>query len=370
MKYKSINRLTFSVIVPIVLLFFLFVFSQGHTINKGTDSEQKSGTNCVRNTDAVTYKQKGAHIFGDIDSLNFKPLTRNNIEWVTLVAWSSQDDYDSPYVGHHNGDSLMILKRDSTWIKRIELVRNLGFKVFVKPHVWISNPSDGKWRSDVYPTNEENWKSWKKSYREFIIRYAKIAQQGNAEMFCVGTEFSRLSVEKPEYWKDLIQEVRSVYSGKITYAANWYKEFEKITFWDELDFIGIQAYFPLTRNENPTVEQISNGWNKHLPTIEAVYQKYNRKVLFTEMGYKSTSNSAIKPWEWIEYTPNANKPLSNETQANCYEAFFNTVWKKEWMAGVHIWQMRCDYVPRPGKENLDFTPRGKPAESIIAKGFE
>lgn len=209
-----------------------------------------------------------------------------------------------------------------------------------------------------------------KSYRDFILRYADLAEQAQAEMFCIGTEFSRLSVEKPLFWKSLIRDVRLIYSGKLTYAANWYNEFEKITFWEDLDYIGIQAYFPLAKNKYPTVKQISKGWKKHLPTIKSVYKKYQRKILFTELGYKSTADSAISPWEWMDNPYSDHKTFSAETQANCYEAFFNTVWGKEWFAGVHIWSVRSnDAESAKGRNNLDFTPLGKPAESVIAKGF-
>jgi hypothetical protein len=211
---------------------------------------------------------------------------------------------------------------------------------------------------------------WKKNYREFILHYARIAEKNDVELFCVGVELSKLSTKKSEFWKNLIKDVRKIYSGKITYAANWYDEYEKITFWKDLDYIGIQAYFPLVKNNSPSVDQISKGWKKHMRAIESIHNKYNRKVLFTEMGYKSTADSAIKPWEWIEYSPDQKKILCNETQANCYAAFFNTVWKKEWFAGVHIWQLRSDFVEGRGKSHLDFTPQGKPAEIIIAQGFE
>jgi len=202
------------------------------------------------------------------------------------------------------------------------------------------------------------------------ISKAEIAEQTNVEMFCIGTELTRLTTEKPVYWKNLIQEVRSIYSGKITYAANWYNEIEEITFWNELNFVGIQAYFPLVKNKYPTVKQISRGWIKYFPAIESIHKKYNRKILFTEMGYKSTADSAIEPWKWVEDSTIKDNHFSTETQANCYEAFFNTVWKKEWFAGVHIWQLRSDYIDHVGKKNLGFTPQGKPAENIIAKGFE
>ena len=359
MKIKNIHQLLFSILLLIgggVILFLAW---------------QCNIPPHLKEVKAMEEKQRGAHVFGRGDSINFQSLHRNNIEWITLVAFSGQEDFDSPSIRHNRGDSTRIRQRNARWLKRVESAKAAGLKVFIKPHVWINNPSKGKWRSDIFPTSDENWELWKKSYREFIMHYAKIAERTNAEMFCIGTEFSRLTIEKPDYWRQLIKEVRSIYSGKITYAANWYKEFEHITFWGDLDYIGIQAYFPLVKNEYPSVQQISEGWNKHFATIEAVHRKYNRPILFTELGYKSTADSAIKPWEWIDYETDINKPVSTETQANCYEAFFNTVWEKDWFAGVHIWQLRNNYVPRPGgKSHLDFTPQGKPAEQVIAKGFE
>lgn len=374
MKNSNIHRSIFSIALPIGLLFFLFIYSQWDTINDNFSAPKNSAkvyqADLLNGFPGTNEKQKGAHVFGIVDTTDFQPLIQSNIEWVTLVSWSFQEDYDSPIVSHHDGDSSNMLHHDTHWVRRIELVRAAGFKVFFKPHLWINNPSDGKWRADIFPTNEENWEAWQKSYRDFIIRYAKVAEQAGAEMFCIGTEFSRLSVEKPDFWKALIQEVRTIYSGQLTYAANWYNEFEKITFWKDLDFVGIQAYFPLVDKKYPTVKQVSKGWNKHIPGIEYIHKKYNRKILFTEMGYKSTANSAIKPWEWIENTSSPDTPFSAETQANCYKAFFNTVWNKKWFAGVHIWQLRTDFARYGEANNLDFTPQGKPAANIIAKGFE
>ena len=353
----------------------LTLLSQCQAINENADSSSNGkSAHHSQVLDAITEKQKGVHFFGRVDSnSNFRVLVRNNVEWVTLVPWGFQNDYDSPTVTHTNSEGERRAEYNAHWRKQIEMARARGFKVFFKPHIWIMSPSDGKWRSHIFPPDDESWEQWKSTYRDFILRYAKVAEQGKAELFCIGVEFSRLAVEKPDFWRELTQEVRDIFSGKITYAANWYQEYEQVTFWDELDYIGIQAYQPLAKNDHPTVEQISKGWSQYLPTMEAVYKKWNRKILFTEMGYKSTAGSAIKPWEWIEdSTANQDYIPSSETQANCYEAFFNTIWKKEWFAGVHIWSFRSDYVDGndDGYQNMDFTPLGKPAEKIIAKGFE
>ena len=357
MKVKA--RISFSVIIIIGIVFSIIVLSGVSCVDGGYNSKSTTEDD----------KHRGAHVFGIFDTTDLQFLARNNIEWVTQVAWAYQDDFNSPEIRHHNGDSVMMYKTDSTWISRIKKIRSAGFKVFVKPHTWVNYPSLGKWRAEIFPDSEEEWHQWKSSYRDYIFRYAKLAEKANAEMFCVGTEITSLSIGKPAFWKALILEVRSIYSGQLTYAANWYDEYERINFWEDLDYIGIQAYFPLAQNEYAGAEEISDGWEKHLSTIQTISKKYNRKVLFTEMGYKSTADSAIEPWRWVEYSDIEKKRISTQTQANCYKAFFDVVWDQEWFGGVHIWQYRVGYTGRDQDVNVDFTPQGKPAEKIITSGF-
>ena len=326
--------------------------------------------NAPHKSELSVEKQKGIHHFGRIDTLGIPSLLQTNFDWVTLVPWGFQAEYDSPEVGHHHGDSTEIKNRNARLLHAIKLMHDKGIKVFVKPHVWIHGETNGKWRSDIFPNNDADWETWKTTYRDFMIRYAKVAEEGQAEMFCVGTELTRLTLEKSEYWEALIKEIRGIYSGKITYAANWYEEYENITFWEQLDYIGIQAYFPLVQNERPSVEKIAAGWKPHLSKIETIHKKYNRPILFTELGYKATTDSAISPWKWMDDPKDSTFQLSLETQANCYEAFFKTVWNQPWFAGVHLWQWRTDFNGHDGYGGLDFTPQGKPAMEVIAKEFK
>jgi len=315
-------------------------------------------------------KQKGAHVFGMTDSYDFDYLKKDNIEWVTLVPWADQENTESPNLRHKRGDSLDVKKANDDWIEQINQAREAGFSVFIKPHVWIYKPANGKWRSDIFPSSSKNWDEWKASYQDFILRFAQISEKAQADMFCLGTEFTRLTLEKPEFWKNLIKEVRRIYSGKIVYAANWYQEFEKIDFWQDLDYIGIQAYFPLASTENPNLEELSKGWENYISTLEELSVKLDRKILFTEIGYKSTTDSAIRPWEWVEDQKNSKKTFSEETQALCYQAFFNSIWPKDWFSGMHFWQIRSDDLKFRSETDMDFTPRGKSAEKVIRKGFE
>ena len=354
-------------IIAVIAFFQLsdwYVYSENFNYQWDTSVENKR--DIATNFFEIDDKQRGVHLFGRVDTNSLKPLIKNNVEWITLVPFGGQNDYDSPEV-NRSDDPQRRARRDSSLVERIAICHAKGFKVFLKPHIWISTPSAGKWRSDIFPKNEAHWITWSKSYRQFILHYAHIAEQNNVALFCIGTEFSRLVLEKPDFWRTLIADIRAIYKGKLTYAANWNNEFEHLIFWEELDYIGIQAYFPIAKNKYPSVEELIAGWQAHLTLIENVQQKFGKKILFTELGYKSTNDSAIRPWEWSNRQTNVFKPISNKTQANCYAAFFQVFWKKEWFAGIHLWQWRGSRRGNWGKH--DFTPQEKPAENIIAKGF-
>ena len=353
-KMKTKNSLLVTLISVLVLIsLFLFLQGQSHSnISKSTPLE----------------KHKGAHYFARVDSSFSDPLEEHNIEWVAWVSWAYQDDFNTPELTHHNGDSTMIKETNASWVNDVKTIRQQGYKVFIKPHIWLRKPTDGKWRSQITFDNDADWNKWQNDYRDFILRYAMLSEQAGAEMFCIGTELSEVTIQKPEFWRKLIRDIRKIYSGSITYGANWYKEYEDITFWDDLDFIGVQAYFPLTENESPSLEQIEKGWQKYLPDLENLAIRFDKKILFTELGYRSTMKGASEPWLWIEKSCNDDKHYSPETQALSYEAFFNQVWPKEWFGGVHLWKLK-DFKPIEGRIDLNFTPRGKPASKIIANRF-
>lgn len=232
-----------------------------------------------------------------------------------------------------------------------------GIRNMLKPHLWVREG----WVGDIEMENEPDWKQWFENYKAFILDYARLAEKLKFPMLCIGTELEKTSTREKD-WRDIIAEVRKVYSGKITYAAN-FTEFEKIKFWDALDYIGVQAYFPLSKSHQPELKELIASWNSHLPRVEKLVRKYKIPVLFTEIGYCNTIDAAMEPWVW----PNERREiaLSEEIQARCYEAFFQTAWEKEWLAGVYFWK----WYPENHSRQPDFTPQGKLAESVMKAHF-
>jgi hypothetical protein len=161
----------------------------------------------------------------------------------------------------------------------------------------------------------------------------------------------------------LIDTVRSVYHGKITYAENWdcYNEFP---FWSKLDYIGINAYFPLCDESTPSVESLTKGWKKYCEPMHALSLKAGRPVLFTEFGYRSIDYCAKKPWEAYD---DAEK--NYQAQQNAYEALFSECWSQPWFAGGFSWKwFDSNTAPDVSKET-DYTPQGKPAQEVLKKWY-
>ena len=235
-----------------------------------------------------------------------------------------------------------------------------GLKVMLKPHIDLISKDSGFWRADIGFYDEKSWEEWFKEYEKFILHYARIAQRYDVEMFCVGTELC-FTTQKGDKWRGVIEEVRKKYDGKLIYAANW-DNYQNISFWDALDYVGIDAYFPLTYKENPSVEDIKKGWIRWMTEIEIWHEQIKRPVIFTEIGYSSSSLAAGYPWK------NGRGNADVRMQAKCYTAFFQTVWKRPWLGGVYWWRM-APTIYGGGANNRHFTPLKKPAAKIIKDNY-
>jgi hypothetical protein len=369
-KQILLNQFSFRFVIPLLLLFVGYKTlaytntNEWYSYQWNTTFMNERGK--VNNLYELDKKHRGMSVFGwsenNTDAIN--SLVRANVEWVAVIPFLYQKDEKTKLVDiPENLNSYT--RRDSSHIRAINDLHKKGIRVQLKPHLWMN---DG-WRSNITLDNTQEWDAWFESYRTNMLRYARIAEETNTELFCVGTELKTSIKKQPEKWESLIDEIRLIYKGELTYAANWYDEYEHISFWNKLDYIGIQAYFPLTKVKNPDLEAIEKGWEKHLVALKAVHKKYKKPILFTEVGYKSDADATIKPWEWSPFLSSITKKKSDKTQQLAYEAMFNKNWNQPWFAGVYIWQWDTRTTEESAKKDIDFSPRFKPAENVMAKWF-
>lgn len=282
---------------------------------------------------------------------------------VTLVAFGWQETVTEPrvrldttegwYSESHRGIRSLARQADS-----------LGMGVILKPHLWVGGYDEEQNRSEIGFETEAAWSRWEDSYRRFLLEYAGLAAEIDADVLVLGTELSRAATARPAFWRALADSARRVYDGKLTYAANWHDEYTEIDFWDALDYVGIQAYFPLTENADPSVDALRARWKHHRADLASFHRQTGTPVLFTEIGYRSARTAAEAPWRWPE-RDGSTEPDST-LQARCYEAFFSTMSETSWFAGAIVWKWHPASTDR---DPTAFTPQDKPAERVLSRWF-
>ena len=239
----------------------------------------------------------------------------------------------------------------------IDQLRKKKMKIMLKPQIWIWR---GEFTGNLSMKTEADWANLERSYEDFILTYAKLAEEVKAEIFCIGTELEEFVQQRPEFWSGLISKIREAYSGELTYAANW-DEYPRVPFWSELDYIGIDAYFPLSDERTPTVDQLKAGWKPWKTKMMELAGNLNMPVLFTEFGYRSMDYTAKKPW----LVDRDDQAVNLEGQANAKTALFQEFWGEEWFAGGFVWKWFIHHNEVGGKGDNRFTPQNKPAEEVI-----
>ncbi|WP_411028917.1 glycoside hydrolase family 113 [Spongiimicrobium sp. 3-5] len=244
----------------------------------------------------------------------------------------------------------------------IGILKKNKIKVMLKPQIWIWR---GEFTGGLKMNSESDWKVLEQDYEKFIMTYAEVAEQTSAEILCIGTELEQFVKNRPEYWKNLIKKIRAVYKGKLTYAANW-DEYPRTSFWEDLDFIGIDAYFPLSEAKTPSVNSLRAAWQPHKEKIAALAATKNKPVLFTEYGYRSMDFTAKKPW----LVDRNQMDVNFEGQANAQEAIFEEFWGEQWFAGGFVWKWFLDHNSAGGAECNRFTPQNKPAQIVLQQFYK
>lgn len=280
-------------------------------------------------------------------------LAQTGAEWVQIVTTYYQDNYDTKRIFPTEKTP-----SDKSLIHVIRRAHQLGIKVMLKPHIDLLNESDGLYRGDIGFQTETDWQAWFLEYQNFILHYARLAQESGVELFSIGTELCFAS-QKTSFWQeDIIPQIRKVYKGKLTYAANW-DEYKNVCFWDALDYVGIDAYFPLTKKSNPDYAEIKAGWIKWADEIEEWQKRINKPIIFSEIGYRSCAFAAATPWEY-----SSSEGLNLEIQADCYKAALEVLSQRLWCKGLYWWYWKPS-VYAGGPANRDFIPQNKPAETVL-----
>ncbi|MFT5858638.1 MAG: hypothetical protein ACI865_000726 [Flavobacteriaceae bacterium] len=295
----------------------------------------------------------------EVDAVHVTPMKDIGANWVAIIPFAYMPAATMPE-----------LMYDAKWQwlgERIEGARGhirgmhaQNIAVMMKPQIWIGH---GTYTGKISMKSDEDWGALEANYSSYILDYAKMAEEEGVEMFCIGTELKLFVAQRNEYWLKLISSVREVFTGKLTYAANW-DEYSGVSFWDKLDFIGVDAYFPISKEGKTKIKELKKGWKRHLNLMDTIAEKFEMKILFTEYGYRSIKNCSAKPWDYSE-----DAKVDQKSQCVALEALYQVMWKNDNFAGGFLWKWHADHGDAGGKENSMFTVQNKEAAAVVEKYY-
>jgi hypothetical protein len=220
----------------------------------------------------------------DISSATIFPAseTNNRKTGSTPIEWkvAGKNRWQARVVSKRKDGSLNYggTVSDGSVVSLLKELKIRGYKVLFYPMIFVDTP-EKPWRGRMSgkPLSVYNFFNKQDGYNNFILHHANLVY-GLVDVFVIGSEMKGLTSIKDanggfpavlEFVK-LAKLVRGVVKDvKLTYAADW-SEYHSIDgvynmddLWasDDIDFIGIDAYFPLTHTTaRPNIEQIKQGW--------------------------------------------------------------------------------------------------------------
>ena len=282
-----------------------------------------------------------------LDSTHVGPIVNINANYAAIIPFCFMPSLDSGLVMFNNKHQWVGEGMDGS-MEAIRALHVAGVEVMLKPQIWVGH---GEFTGEIEMKTEENWVLFEKQYSEYIMAFANLAESEKVAMLCVGTEMGRVVKHRPQLFVNLIKEVKNIYSGKLTYAENW-DCFDKVPFWKDLDYIGVDAYFPITKKANPSMEQLKEGWERYIPLFDSLSTQNDRKILFTEYGYRSIKRCSVEPWS---YNRVDNALVDEKCQEKALKALFEMNWNQDYFAGGFLWKWHPIHKNAGGAKNQMFT---------------
>ena len=288
-------------------------------------------------------------------------LVEMGVTWVSLTpfgrVWSLSStnirmDFEAPYPDNRAAVREMIHQ-----------ARDRGLRVLLIPHLWVDT---GGWRGEMDPGSPEGWREYQESYRAFVLRWARDAALAGADALSIGVECKSWSGRFPAYWAQLIRDIRAVFPGMLTYSANW-DEAEDVVFWDQLDFVGINAFYPLHHENGATDEQYLEGAARRAEEVVAMARAMQRPLLFVEVGYTTRADAAVEPWLWPDDMTDV--VIDEREQARALEAMFRAFLPYEEFAGFFVWRYYANLNDVSQEARWGFSPHTKMAEGVLRDAF-
>lgn len=343
------------VVMVIACLWTLGVWRGGH-------ARAQHGVRGITVGPVESAQQPGRGYGTDASWVLLKHLKSMGTNWISVTpfgrVWSLRsthisDDFEAPAAQNRSAVGRMV-----------DQAHALGLRVLLIPHLWVET---GGWRGEIEPEGPGGWAQYVKSYENFVLRWAEVAADHGVDALSVGVECTSWSGSLYQDWRRLIGRVRARFGGVLTYSANW-DEAEHVIFWDLLDMIGINAFFPLAdRDDAP--DGVYRRWAaRHARAFSRLSRTVGKPLWFTEVGYTTRRNAAVRPWLWPDHMTGV--VVDELEQARAMAAVVGAFVREPWFRGFFVWRYYANLDDVSQEARWGFSPHGKLAGRALRTMFQ
>lgn len=289
-------------------------------------------------------------------------LTQIGANTASLLITCHSDNINSSNIDCNSFDT----PSKAEIIKAAKILKDRGFAINLRVYIDLK---DSTWRCLWNPADKNSLFS---QLEETLVSYANLAASLNVTSLIIGAEYCHLTkAEHKEKWLKIIAKIRTLYHGAISYGANAsneneaFSEYKKVSFWSELDWIGIDYYFPLNKSQSINYKNLYLHHQTELKKMVRFAQQHKKPLAIIEVGFPIEETGAYEPFSWQLTTP-----INATYQSLNFKAFFNAYQRYDLSSALFIWRLEPEDFLQDKKSHKAYWMLHPQTQSVIRQFFQ
>ncbi|MEK6940285.1 MAG: hypothetical protein AABW49_00075 [Nanoarchaeota archaeon] len=267
---------------------------------------------------------------------------------------------------------------DKIFLEEVTAYKNKGLHVLIAPQVCCTP-------IDTINKSEEWWDSYFEETEKFLVHFAKLAEQADADAFMYAVPSL---IEYPKgfayRWGSVFRSIRTVFTGEmgemvwilgpeVSAFPKPIPDAEFISWADELDFILVSTDFPLSTKDNPSDKELEEGAQAVVESVKEFYDKLGKPVIIrngyfnVKYSWKGQTFYQINSVPWLTDPEEKLKESGYEFDTLDHDrtinAYFQVISENPWVIGYY----HFGYTHWENPLSPWMSVRGKPAEDLWKK---
>ncbi len=113
--------------------------------------------------------------------------------------------------------------------------------------------------------------------------------------------------------------------------------------------------------------ELVQGGRRVVERVQRLTDLWHKPVIFTEFGYTTRRDPAVRPWEWPDRMKGV--VVDQVAQADAYRGLLAPLLDEPSFMGFFVWRFYADPDDVSQEAEWGFSPRGKLAEVVVRDAY-